>query len=128
MAIAVFFNYVTWLYSAGIKEYLVAWANFHWFLFHFFSVGILIKTLFVPFHRMRERGGRGLDIEGMLARLAVNTILRVVGFMVRSALLAAGLVSEIFLFAIAVLMFFAFILSPVLVPLLIMSGLILFAI
>lgn len=128
MPIAVFFNYVTWLYSAGIKEYLIAWANFHWFLFHFFSIGILLRTLFVPWHRMREKGGRGLDIEGMLSRLAVNTILRVVGFVVRAALLAVGLISEIFLFAVAAPIFFVFILSPAAVPFLIISGLMLLAI
>lgn len=123
MAIAVFFNYVSWLYSAGIKEYLRAWANLHWFLLHFFSIGILLRTLFVPWHRMRERGSRALDIEGALTRTAVNLILRVVGLVVRTVLLAAGLVSEIFLFISAFAAFIIFILSPILIPLMIMSGL-----
>lgn len=125
MPIAVFFNYVGWLYSAGIKEYLIAWANFHWFLFHFFSIDILLRTMFAPWHRMREQGGRGLDIEAMLARTAVNLILRAVGLVVRSALIVAGLVSEIILFITAFSVFIVFILSPILVPLLIMSGLLL---
>lgn len=123
MAIAVFFNYVTWLYPGGVKEYLRAWANFHWFLFHFFSISILLRTLFAPWHRMREKSGRGLDIEGALARIAVNLILRMVGLVIRSALVAAGLVSEVILFIAALSAFIIFILSPVLVPFLIIFGL-----
>ena len=125
MPITVVFDYITWLYSGGVKEYLKAWANYHWFLFHFFSVDILARTFFAPWHRMREKGGRGLDIEGFLARAAVNLILRAVGVVIRLMFIIAALVSEIILFTAALLVFVIFISSPVVVPLLILSGIIL---
>ena len=128
MALAVFFDYVTWLYSSGIREYFRAWANFHWFIFHFFSLNIMVRTFFVPWHRMREQGGRGLDIEGALARLAVNSILRIVGMIIRVSLIISAVIFEVTLFVAAFLVFVIFMLSPALIPLFIMSGIMLFAI
>lgn len=127
MALVVFFDYFIWLYSGGVKEYFRAWANLQWFLFHFFSVDIMVRTLFVPWHRMREQGGRGLDIEGMFARFAVNSILRIVGVIIRVSLIISAVIFETVLFVAAFLMFVIFILSPALVPFLILSGIMLFA-
>ena len=82
----------------------------------------MVRTLFVPWHRMREQGGRGLDIEGALARLAVNSILRIVGMIIRVSLIISAVVFEAALFIAAFLVFVIFILSPVFIPLLILSG------
>ncbi len=124
----VLFDYISWVYSGGIKEYFRAWGNFHWFLFHFFSVGILTRTLFVPWHRMREKGGRGLDIEGALARFVVNAILRIVGIFVRLSVILTAFIFELGLFIIMLAGLILFVSSPISIPLLIISGFILAAI
>lgn len=127
MAIIVLFDYVSWVYFGGIKEYFRAWANFHWFLFHFFSVGVLTRTLFMPWHRMREKGGRGLDIEGAASRFAVNTILRMVGIFVRLSVILAAFIFELALFVIMLAGLILFVSSPISIPFLIISGFILAA-
>ena len=121
-ALYVLFEYVFWIYSRGIREYFRAWMNYHWFLFHFFSVGVLLKSLFAPFHRLQEKAGRGIDIERFFERLVVNIMMRVVGFVVRVAVLAVALISEVFLFVAGVALFVLFLSSPVVLPVAFIAG------
>jgi len=123
MAIAVFFDYITWLYSGGVKEYFRAWFNFHWFLFHFFSTDLMLSRLFSPWHRMREgRSSRGLDIEDFFSRLAVNLILRTVGFVVRAIFILISLTAQAALLAAGLAVFIIFLLSPAAIPVLFLTG------
>ena len=123
MAIAVFFDYVTWLYSGGVREYFRAWGNFHWFLFHFFSTGIMFSTLFSPWHRLNERPvGRGLDIGGFFERAVINCVLRTVGFAVRSIFIAISVICQATLLFGGLIILAVFLLSPIILPLMFISG------
>ena len=61
--VAVFFEYLDWHYRAGIVELLRLWGNIHWFFHNFFSVPILVRPFFTPFHRLQEKYARGPQIE-----------------------------------------------------------------
>ena len=88
------FNYFTWHYSRGLRDYMRTWTNFIWFFWHFFSVGILSKTLFAPFRRIRETNTQpGLHIDIFFQNLLVNLIMRVVGFVLRSILIIIGMLA-----------------------------------
>ena len=84
-------DYLTWHYSTAYRDLLRAWLNYMWFVAHFFSLGILLRTFFSPFKRNSEKNNKGLDIEAILEVLAVNLIMRLVGILIRTVLIAIGL-------------------------------------
>lgn len=84
-------DYFFWHYSTAFKEGMNIWKNFLWFIGHFFSIGLLFRTLFQPLMRLREYYSRGFDPKQYLETLAINTIMRLVGFAVRLAIIAIGL-------------------------------------
>ena len=112
----VLIEYASWHYGDGVREYLLAWKNLHWFFYHFFSVPVLFATLFQPFHRMRESYKRGFDPEAFFESAFGNAMIRIVGFVARSVLLFVALVFNAFLFICGIIMFFGFLSAPVLIP------------
>ena len=87
-------GYIAWHYGAALADMLRVWGNMMWFTFHFFSTGRLAATLFSPWQRMHEEYyGKGkFDIEYFLGTLAVNTLMRLVGFIIRVIFIAISLV------------------------------------
>lgn len=80
--------YLRWHYSRGLAEWTRNLFNFLSFELHFFSVKELLLTLFAPFQRLKESyGSSPVDVETIFSALIVNTIMRVVGFVVRTWLL-----------------------------------------
>jgi len=87
----VLFSYATWHYSTAIKEGFIIWKNFVWFLYHFFSIPLLLKTFFSRFQRMGESYQKGLAIGQNFSTFIVNTLMRIVGMGVRSIVIIFGL-------------------------------------
>ena len=108
----------------GVAEYLRAWINIHWFLYHYFSVPVLLRSFFAPFHRLRERRMRGFDLEDWASVIAVNVLMRFVGMIVRSVFLLLALASELLLLLSGAVLFAFFATVFISVPLLIFMGII----
>jgi len=99
MAFAVFLKeYITWHYGQGIRDLIGVWHNFLWFGYYSFSIPVLAKTLFAPFYRIKEPY-RGVDIQPLLESFVLNSISRLVGFILRSVVLIIGLSFEIIILA-----------------------------
>lgn len=86
-------QYILWHYSRALVDLTTNWKNFLWFLYHFFSIPLLVKTLFAPWERMDEAYRKGFDPESFFSTLVVNTVMRVVGAFMRSAIIIFGLIS-----------------------------------
>ncbi len=82
--------YLAWHYSEALNDMRKIWKNFFVFLFNFFSIFLLIRTLFSPWHRMQENYGR---IEDFFGNLIVNTLMRLVGAVIRLIFIIMGVVS-----------------------------------
>jgi hypothetical protein len=106
-------DYFSWHYSTALKEGVDIWKNFLWFISQFFSIGLLLKTLFQPFRRMREYYSRGFDPKQYLETLAVNTMMRSVGFAVRLAILALGFGIGALVIIIGAVFFLIWLLLPI---------------
>ena len=91
----VFFEFLGWVYSEGLGEFTKAWANLHWFFYHFFSVPVLLRTLFWPLKGLGESPGRGFDPAKILESFILNTVMRVVGFFARIILLILAAISQV---------------------------------
>lgn len=84
--------YISWHYTRAYKELWSAWRNILHFLFEFFSIHLLLRTLFQPFERLKEKYHGGLDIENFLSTMFVNFMMRIVGFIMRISVIIFGII------------------------------------
>jgi len=120
---SIFFAYSKWHYGRGLSELLAIIGNFLWFVAHFFSFKLLLRTLFAPWKRMTESYGQGIDLGVYASAFIVNSLMRAVGFVIKSVVLFMGLISYI---AVALFSFFIIIIWT-LAPLVLIGSLILSA-
>jgi hypothetical protein len=106
-------SYFAWHYGRAFWDMFHIWVNFLWFVFNFFSVSALIETFFDPWKRMGESYPKGLDIAGTVSTFVVNTLMRVVGIMVRLIVLCIGLAFAAVIFAAGIIIGILWALMPI---------------
>jgi len=121
---SVFRDYLVWHYSVALSDILHMWWNYVWFVFHVFSVGDVAKTLFAPWKRLEE-GKVNLikNPQEYFGNMFVNLIMRMVGFVVRAALLTIALICFLFIFFGGLAFFALWIPLPVLITHFFINGL-----
>lgn len=105
---------LVWHFYDTPKSILEAFKNFLVFNFKFFSVGLLLKTLFSHWRRYKESYGRGLDIKRYFSVLVGNLTSRILGAMVRTAVIFIGLLVEFFIFLTAIFVLLTWLFLPIL--------------
>src|SRR4030042_4311029 len=81
-----------WYYGQAIKDILTAWRNYIIFSLNYFSIPLLLKTLFAPWKRDITRKPRGFDFGEFFEYFSFNAVSRVIGFFVRLLTVVAGIV------------------------------------
>ncbi|QQR65320.1 hypothetical protein IPH92_01925 [Candidatus Kaiserbacteria bacterium] len=81
-----------WYYTRGFIDVLSVWFNFMWFITHYFSIPLLLRTLFSPWKRMTD-DGRPRSIEAFMEAFIMNTMSRVFGAFVRLVIIFVGLIT-----------------------------------
>lgn len=114
MVFNLIFYYFGWHYTKAYRDIFSLWGNFLNFFYNFFSIRILLSTLFSPFKRMGEERKRAFDFEDMFSVAIVNTIMRVVGFIVKSTIIITGAVAIIAVLILGLVSLIAWTLAPVL--------------
>lgn len=107
-----FFEYLRWHYSKGLKELLFFCSNILWFISHFFSFSLLLKTLFSPWKRMGESYGTGLDLGLIASTFIINSLMRVVGFITRTIVLIIGFCAYICILSLEFIICLVWIFAP----------------
>jgi hypothetical protein len=116
-------NYLVWHYSTAISDIVHIWLNYLWFINHLFSVPDVAKSLFAPFKRLQEEKANFLlHPEEYFSNILINLIMRIVGFMLRGALLAMALLSFLTVVSGGILFFAIWLALPVLVPTFLVNG------
>lgn len=73
---------------------------------HLFSVKLLLKTLFSPWHRVQVAKIKpGFSLSNYFEQITFNTISRAVGFCVRSIFIFFGLILALFFFCLGLIIF-----------------------
>lgn len=108
-------RYILWHYTSALKGTVTISRNVIWFLWHFFSIGLLLGTLFSPWQRIQEKHRTGLDIPDILGTFVVNIMMRVVGACLRLIIIAIGIVCIVAAFCLGILALVAWFLLPLLV-------------
>lgn len=117
-ALSFIWNYVRWHYGEALIDMFYITKNYLWGVGHVFSVDILLRTLFVPWHRLGSHTAslfsNPFDFFG---DMLVNVMMRIVGFVARIVLLSLALIAAIAVIA----LFFALFVSWILLPFLLAS-------
>ncbi|HDZ54678.1 MAG TPA: hypothetical protein ENI19_02590 [Candidatus Nealsonbacteria bacterium] len=110
-----------WYFFEIPKEILKGWRNFLLFNLNYFSIPLLLKTLFSHWKRYYWIRGRGFTIGEYFNVLLSNLMSRFLGALIRIALIIVGLILELFIIIGGFIIFLGWILLPVLL----ISGLVL---
>ena len=116
-----FWEYATWHYTTALAEFWGFWRTFLWFLFNFFSIPLMVRTLFAPFRRL-EIHQRRVSIEEHLSNFVANTLMRILGFILRVFMIAIGLAALLITLCISVISFVLWVLVPATLISLFISG------
>lgn len=116
--------YFYWHYVVSPKWLLQLLWNFQQAVLQFFSVKILIKTLFAHWRR-DALSYRGKSLQEVLSIFALNQISRGIGFAIRMVVLITWVIFELFYLAISTSAFILFLLSPIIATLLVVVGILL---
>lgn len=95
----IFLLYFQWHYADRPKNIWIGWSNCLKFNLNFWSVPVLLRTLFSHWRRYRYSYGKGFDFKRYIEAFSFNIISRVIGFIMRSVLIAFGLITEVLVFA-----------------------------
>lgn len=86
--------FLRWFYIDEPRRILQTGRNFLIFGWHFFSIGYFLPRLFSPWHRDLSGYGRGLDLKRILHVLGWNLISRLIGAILRIAVIILGIAFE----------------------------------
>lgn len=94
----IFFLYLQWQYLDRPKVIWQGWKDCLRFNLNYWSVPLLLQTLFSHWRRYSYSYGRGFDIGRWFNAFTFNIISRVLGALMRSILIVIGLLAEILIF------------------------------
>lgn len=91
-------DFLLWFLKEVPLAILKAWRNTLWFAFHYFSLPILVGTLFAPWRRYSWSYRGGFSIGGYLEALASNLLSRIIGAVMRIPVIIAGIAAVFLVF------------------------------
>jgi len=116
------FHYIAWHYSHGVADLWQTFTNILWFIKSFFSFKILLRTMFMPWQRLRERYDRRRGLGDILGSLFINILMRIIGTIIRSVTFLVGAFVYVLFLIIGLLFFIAWFLIPPLMVFLFITG------
>jgi hypothetical protein len=111
----IFILYLQWHFLNRPKVIWRGWKDCLRFNLNYWSVPLLLKTLFSHWRRYRSSYGRGFDLKIWFNAFVFNMISRVLGALMRSVLIFIGLLTEILVFFAGAVVFLLWLLLPFLV-------------
>ena len=112
--------WAVWHFSEMPRFLLGVWKNYILFALNYFSLPILLKSLFAPWRRYRWSYPKGFNIGEFFGTLISNIFSRIIGAIMRIVLILVGFLLQIFV----VLLGAIILLFWILLPFLIIAGLI----
>lgn len=110
------YYYARWHYLQAPKDVFGVWMNFLWFVLHFFSIPILLRTLISPFQRLSEQYEGGLDPARIAETIIVNILMRLVGFLIRSAIILLGIAFFLVVLSLGAIAMVLWFFVPIILP------------
>jgi hypothetical protein len=108
----IFMAWVMWQFYEVPNFLLDVWKNYILFASNYFSLPILLKSLFAPWRRYRWRYPKGFDLVEFFNTLISNTFSRILGALMRVILIVVGILFQIFVVIVGAIIFLAWMLMP----------------
>ena len=106
-------SFIRWYISEGLQEMFSVWKRIMLFVPRYFSIGLLFRTLFVPWHRdISLKTWRGFSPLRSIERFLWNLFARVVGAAVRSCVISSSLVLWVLLSMLGLLGVILYVCAP----------------
>ena len=119
----VFRDYLIWHYTTAYLDILYIWWNYLWFVNHIFSVPEVVGSWVSPFKRLQEDKVNILKSpEDFFANLFVNIIMRIVGTILRTAIIFIALCFFVLVFLCGVVFILLWTVLPMLVGYFFING------
>jgi hypothetical protein len=115
-------HYIVWHFTKAFADAFGVWKNFLWFVWRFFSISKLSKTLFSPWERMNEEYGKDFSLENTLGVFVVNTVMRLFGAVLRIFVITFGLFVWLVVFFAGLVFFVAWLFLPLIIIVLFVFG------
>ena len=115
-------DFFRWYYSIAIRNIFSIWGGYLTATLHYFSISLLLRTLFGYWHKDIEAYGRGFDPARYARVLVMNMISRGVGFVIRASTIIFGLATELLLVVTGVLFLLVWLAAPVLIVAAVIKG------
>jgi hypothetical protein len=116
-------NYLKWHYSRGFSNLIAIVKNIFLFIFDFFSIHLLVMTLFSPWRRLGEVYIPKSGPTAWLETVFINTMMRLVGLVFRLILLAVGSVSCLAIVLVGTIALLLWLIWPFMIFVLFLNGL-----
>jgi len=108
--------YFVWHYGEALSDIFRLWTNFIWFFYNFFSIPVLLKTLFSPWQRISEvKTKPGFHVEDIAEVVVANFAMRLVGAIIRVIFIILGTITVVAVAWLGLLIIAVWFLLPVLV-------------
>ena len=111
-----------WHYYGAVGNLIKAWANFLKFNLNFFSIGLLLKTIFSPWRQYKEQYERGFSPSKWFFVFSGNMVSRVIGAIARILFIILGLIMEIFIFISGIVILILWLALPLVIIILLWAG------
>jgi hypothetical protein len=111
-----------WHFYEMPKFLLGVWKNYILFALNYFSLPILLKSLFAPWRKYRWNYPKGFNVGEFFSTLISNAFSRFLGALMRIVLIIAGILFQIFVIFAGLVIFLLWILTPFII----IAGFILF--
>ncbi len=108
----IFTVWFLWQFYEVPKFLFQVWNNYFLFATNYFSFTLLLKTFFSPWRRYKWRYPRGFDLGEFFSTLISNTFSRILGAMMRTVLIVAGIFFQVFVAVSGLIIFIAWLLLP----------------
>lgn len=123
----VILQFWSWYYTGAVKSLIRIWRDFIIFVREYYSIPLLLRTLFYPWRRDITKYGRGFSIKNFFETLSFNLISRGIGFFARSVAIVIGLFCLLGVIILGFIALIIWLVLPVVLVFLIIIGLLLMA-
>lgn len=108
-------TWLIWHFIETPKFLLKVWENYFLFALNYFSLPVLLKSLFAPWHRYRWNYPRGFELGEFFSTLISNTFSRFIGAIIRIILSIIGLVFQLLVVIVGLFIIIFWITMPLII-------------
>lgn len=122
LEVEIIYSYFLWHYLNVPKKIFEVIKNFLKFGLHYFSISFLFKTFFSHWHKYSWNYPKGFEIGKYFEVFISNLISRMIGMVLRTFLILAGIFFEILIFFIGLIFILFWFFLPIILFLILVYG------